>query len=180
MALNWSHAVLFIKDEARMLDFYTRVLGFQVTDQGPTSSGQKIIFMSQTPEEHHQIAFFLGRKDSDPSNSHAHLAFRVGDLAELREMISRLQAEDTALRPTSHGNTWSVYFQDPEQNGIEIFCDTPWQVAQPAGETWDMTLDDAALLAWTRETFQDRERFGSQKEFVKRRKRELAEHFAAE
>jgi catechol 2,3-dioxygenase len=180
MALNWSHAVLFVRDETRMLDFYTRVLGFQITDQGPTSSGQKIIFMSQKAEEHHQIAFLAGRKDDGPSNSHAHLAFRVDDMAELRGMIARLKAEDLTLRPTSHGNTWSVYFQDPEKNGIEVFCDTPWQVAQPAGETWDMTLDDEALLEWTREKFRDAERFGPQQDYIDRRKRELADHVAAE
>ena len=94
--------------------------------------------------------------------------------AILRALIGRLQGESLELRPTSHGNTWSVYFQDPEQNGIEIFCDTPWQVKQPAGETWDMSLDDEALLAWTREKFQDAERFGPQEEYIARRERELA------
>lgn len=174
MALSWSHAVLFVQDEARMIDFYTRVLGFQVTDAGPIAGGRKITFLSQEAAEHHQVAFMDGRDDVGPSNSHAHLAFRVGDLAELRALIARLQEESLSMRPTSHGNTWSIYFQDPEQNGIEIFCDTPWQVKQPAGETWDMSLEDEALLAWTREKFQDAERFGPQEEFIARRERELA------
>jgi len=174
MALSWSHAVLFVQDEPRMLDFYTRVLGFQVTDEGPIAGDRKITFLSQEAAEHHQVAFLAGREEVGPSNSHAHLAFRVEDLSELRVLIARLHEESLTLRPTSHGNTWSVYIQDPEQNGIEIFCDTPWQVKQPAGETWDMSLDDEALLAWTREKFQDAERFGPQEEFIARRERELA------
>lgn len=174
MALSWSHAVLFVQDEPRMLDFYTRVLGFQVTDAGPITGGRKITFLSQEAAEHHQVAFIAGREEVGPSNSHAHLAFRVEDMPGLRALIGRLQGESLELRPTSHGNTWSVYFQDPEQNGIEIFCDTPWQVKQPAGETWDMTLDDEALLAWTREKFQDAERFGPQADYIARRERELA------
>jgi catechol 2,3-dioxygenase len=173
MALAWSHAVLNIRDETRMRDFYTRVLGFQVTDEGPIGDDRKIIFMSQAAAEHHQIALVPGRDDTGPSNSLAHLAFRVDDMAELRALIARLKQEDLSLRPTSHGNTWSVYFQDPELNGVEIFCDTPWQVKQPAGETWDMTLDDDALLAWTHEKFQNAERFGSQDDFIARRTREL-------
>jgi catechol 2,3-dioxygenase len=173
MALAWSHAVLHVGDETRMQDFYTRVLGFQVTDQGPIGDDRKIIFLSQSAEEHHQLAIIPGREDAGPSNSLAHLAFRVDDLTELRAVIARLRDEELALRPTSHGNTWSVYFQDPELNGVEIFCDTPWQIKQPAGETWDMTLDDDALLAWTRETFQNAERFSSQADFIARRKREL-------
>ena len=35
------------------------------------------------------------------------------------------------IRPICHGNAWSVYFQDPEGNQIEMFCDTPWYVPQP-------------------------------------------------
>jgi catechol 2,3-dioxygenase len=175
MALAWSHAVLHVRHDTRMIDFYTHVLGFQVTDRGQIGAGDReIIFLSQVAKEHHQLAMIPGRTDDGPSNSLAHLAFRVDDLAELREVIARLHGEDLTLRPTSHGNTWSVYFQDPEQNGVEIFCDTPWQIKQPAGEIWDMTLDDDALLAWTRETFQGAERFGTQAEFIARRTRELA------
>ena len=178
MSLAWSHAVLHIRDETAMLDFYTRVLGFQLTDEGPISDGRRIIFLSQSAQEHHQIAMIPGREDTGPSNSLAHLAFRAGELAELRAVISRLQNEELALRPTSHGNTWSIYFQDPEQNGIEIFCDTPWQVKQPAGVTWDMTLDDEALLDWTHETFRNSDRFSSQEDFIARRKLELESKLA--
>ena len=43
--------------------------------------------------------------------------------------------------------TLSIYFNDPERNGIEVFWDTPWHVAQPQGKVWDTELDEAALLA---------------------------------
>lgn len=155
MALTWSHAVLNVKDTDRMLDFYTRVLGFRITDRGELPGrGAEIIFLSQDPDEHHQVALVPMRQDEGPSNSLAHIAFRTNGLPELRGMIGALQAENVAMRPTSHGNTWSVYFQDPEQNGIEIFCDTPWHVAQPQGKTWDVSADDETLLAWTKDTFE--------------------------
>ncbi len=175
MSLSWSHVVLDVKDKARMLDFYTRVLGFQVTDEGEVPArGLEITFLSQEAAEHHQIAFFTGRKDDDSSNSMAHMAFRVGSLPELRSMIAGLKGESIEMRPTSHGNTWSVYFQDPEKNGVEILADTPWHVQQPMGETWDIDLDDAALLAWTEERFKTEPGFVPKDAFVSKRKKELA------
>lgn len=154
MALAWSHTVLMVKDGPEMLDFYTRVLGFQVTDQGDLAGGRYIYFLSQQPDEHHQIGMVTNRTDDGPPNSLAHMAFRVDGMGELRDMIDRIEGESLAYRPTSHGSTWSIYFQDPEQNGIEIFCDTPWHVAQPQGKTWDVSADDETLLAWTKDTFE--------------------------
>ena len=176
MSLSWSHIVYFVKDEPKMLDFYTRVLGFQVTDRGEIPGrGYEIIFLSQDPEEHHQIGFATMRENEGASNSVAHVAFRVQKMDQLRKIISGLRGEGVEMRPTSHGNTWSVYFQDPEQNGIEIFCDSPWQVQQPQGETWDMNLDDEALLAWTEERFKTEPRFEPREAFVERRRKELAD-----
>ena len=54
MNLTWSHAVIYVQDENIMLDFYTDLLGFQITDRGPLSDGAPdIIFLSQNPTEHH-------------------------------------------------------------------------------------------------------------------------------
>jgi catechol 2,3-dioxygenase len=176
MALSWSHIVIFVQDTDKMLDFYTRVLGFQVTDRGEIPDrGYEIIFMSQQADEHHQIGLANSREKVEPSNSVAHTAFRVPGLADLRKTIEGLKTEGVDMRPTSHGNTWSIYFQDPEMNGVEIFTDSPWQVKQPQGKVWDMELDDASLLAWTEETFKTEPRFEMKSDFVARRVKELAD-----
>lgn len=160
MALTWSHTVLMTRDAEKMLDFYGRVLGFEVTDRGPLPDGREIVFLSQDPKEHHQLALVPGREDDGPPNTLAHLAFRTSDLAELRGKIAALQDDDVNLRLVSHGNTWSAYCQDPEGNGVEIFQDTPFTITQPQVEPWDPTLDDDALLAWTEATFEGRPGFG--------------------
>ena len=161
MTLTWSHAVMYVRDEARMLDFYSRVLGFEETDQGMIRGDtMRIIFLSQSPDEHHQLAFIPIREGDEPSNSVDHFAFRIDDLDALRGMISTLREEDVSFRPVTHGNTWSVYFSDPENNGIEIFCDTPWHVQQPTGITWDTEQADEALRQWTLETFNKEPTFG--------------------
>ena len=156
MALEWSHMVLYVEDAERMLAFYTDVLGFEVTDRGPLGpEGKEIVFLSQSPREHHQVAFIDARKEAGPSNSVNHAAFRIDDLAALRGMAASLDAEGVSYSPRTHGNTWSIYFEDPERNGIEIFCDTPWKVAQPQAVTWDPALSDNELARWTEERFRD-------------------------
>ena len=36
-----------------------------------------------------------------------------------------------------------------EGNQVEIYTDTPWHVAQPHGDTWDLAWSDQALHEWT-------------------------------
>ena len=63
MQLGWSHTVLNIKDKQQILKFYVDLLGFKVSDSGPVfENGPEIIFISYNPNEHHQLAFVLGRE----------------------------------------------------------------------------------------------------------------------
>ncbi|MBT6277081.1 MAG: hypothetical protein HOI95_23470 [Chromatiales bacterium] len=178
MKLEWSHMVLWVNDLDAMLDFYLNTLGFEVTDRGPlpTSAEREIVFLSQSAEEHHQIAFVNARDSDGPSNSVNHAAFRIDSLGALRALMANLDAAEVKVRPRSHGNTWSVYFQDPEANGIEIFCDTPWHVTQPAGVAWDPTLSDEQLRDWTFESFSGEPGFCDREQYHARRALERAEH----
>jgi catechol-2,3-dioxygenase len=138
---------MFVADPARMEDFYTRVLGFAVTDRGNLGS-TNIVFLSRDPGEHHQIILASGRPDGgfNPINQ---ISFRMAEFAGLREMHRRLAVEKVRdLYPVSHGNALSVYFLDPEGNRIELFVDTPWYVQQPLRVPMDMQLSDAQIWAW--------------------------------
>ena len=42
-----------------------------------------------------------------------------------------------------------MYFQDPEGNRIEMFCDTPWYVPQPLGFKIDLDKPADELFAET-------------------------------
>ena len=75
--------------------------------------------------------------------------------------------------PLTHGNAISVYFHDPEKNGIEIFCDTPWHVKQPQLKKWDPTLSDEEVLAYVENKFRDADEFKPMQEY----RAERARHF---
>jgi len=148
--LSFSHMGVFVRDLPRMRAFYERVMGFVVSDEGPIGDA-RICFLTRSPDEHHQLVLMEGRPAEDHFNVVNQISFRVGALAELRAFYRAIQAEPgvTHLAGRTHGNAWSIYFRDPEGNRIEVFVDSPWHVAQPISEPFDILQDDAAMLAAT-------------------------------
>lgn len=178
LRLEAAHAVLYVHDVADMIDFYTNTLGFEVTDRGPFTTGE-IVFLSQIANHHHQVAFITGREKPDPSNSVHHMAYRsAGTLDDLRALKKELAADSrvTQIMPLTHGNAWSVYFRDPEFNGLEVFIDTPWHVRQPQGEPLDLDKSNEEIVEATRAHFSDEPEFGPIEEFYKARAQHIAQH----
>jgi len=148
-ALAFSHLGIFVSDIAAMEDFYTRVLGFTVTDRGDLGPVQ-LVFLSRDPEEHHQIVLATGRPPGPGFNIVNQISFRVSDLAALRGFHGALAGERISdVQPVTHGNAISVYFRDPEGNRIEIFLDTPWYCSQPCRVPVDLTKPDDRIMAET-------------------------------
>lgn len=155
-ALSFSHIGIYVRDLERMAEFYSRVLGFAVSDRGEldTPHGKvSLVFLTRDPRDHHQIVLASGRPDSLPFNPINQISFRVQDFAGLRELHRAIQSEPVSeISPVSHGNALSVYFRDPEGNRIELFVDTPWYVDQPMRIPMDMSLPDQALWQWAHDT----------------------------
>src|ERR1043166_2605261 len=148
-AFSFSHMGMFVADLARMRDFYTRVLGFTVTDDGEmqTPRGKvQFVFLSRNPKEHHLIVLATGKPEQLSFNPINQISFRMAQFSGLREMYRRVVDENVKeLHPVSHGNALSIYFHDPEGNRIELFVDTPWYVKQPLRVPMDMRMSDAEL-----------------------------------
>src|SRR5438477_388432 len=92
----FSHMGMFVADLARMRDFYTRVLGFTVTDSGEldTARGRlQFVFLSRDPKEHHQIVLATGKPDGLPFNPINQISFRMAEFSGLREMYRRVVDE---------------------------------------------------------------------------------------
>jgi catechol 2,3-dioxygenase-like lactoylglutathione lyase family enzyme len=146
-ALTLSHVGIFVTDIQRMVDFYTRFLGFVVSDREARADGE-IVFLTRDPREHHQFVMASGRPSDLPFNPIHQLSFRVDSLATLRALYLGLRSEPVEiLGPVTHGNALSVYFRDPEKNRLELLIDTPWYVPQPYRVPYDIMLPDAELWA---------------------------------
>jgi catechol 2,3-dioxygenase len=176
LQLEVAHAVLYVHDMEQMIEFYSNTLGFEVTDRGPLFNDE-IVFMSQTANHHHQVAFVSGRSKPDPSNNMHHVAFRSGGtLDDLRALKNTIAADPrvTQIMPLTHGNAWSVYFRDPEFNGVEVFLDTPWHVQQPQGDPLDLDKSNDEIVETTRARFSAEPQFGPIEDFYRRRAERLA------
>jgi catechol-2,3-dioxygenase len=172
LRLEVAHAVLYVHDVDTMIEFYTNTLGFEVTDRGPFSRGDEIVFLSQTATAHHQLAFITGRPAPEPSNNVNHVAFRTdGTLDDLRALKKTLDADSrvTEIMPLTHGNAWSVYFRDPEFNGVEVFLDTPWHVRQPQGQPLDLDKSNDEIVEFTHSHFSTEPEFGPIDDFYTER-----------
>jgi len=157
--LKFSHMGLSVIDIAKMEDFYTRILGFTVTDRGH-AGGMDLVFLSRDPMDHHQIVLASGRPDALPANtanpqfgpSINQISFQMAELADLRDIGQRLQAYGTKnFFPANHGIAWSIYTHDPEGNNLEFFVDTEWYFPQPFLVPLEFSSSDAEIYRLTEE-----------------------------
>lgn len=145
-----THVGMYVRDLPAMTEFYCRVLGMVVTDGGPFM-GRELAFLSRDPEEHHQIVMIYDPKRPAVSSALNQISFRIDDLEGLRRYYALLvdQPGLTGLEGRNHGNSWSVYFFDPEGNKIELYVPTEWHVAQPWRAPLDLTKPADAIIAET-------------------------------
>src|SRR5205807_2078228 len=152
-----SHVGLYVHDVRKMIDFYTKVLGFVVS---AGAEDGRITFLSHNPSDHHQVVLVRGRTTDTETPMVQQVSFNVGNLANVQRAFRKIRdAGCEGIRPTCHGNAWSVYFQDPEGNQIEMFCDTPWYVPQPLGFKIDLDMPEDELYRETEANCRAREGF---------------------
>ena len=143
-----SHVGLYVHDVPKMIDFYTGVLGFVVSDGAEDG---RITFLSRNPSDHHQVVLVRGRATDAEVPMVQQVSFNVSTLPQVQKAFRKVRdAGCEAIRPICHGNAWSVYFQDPEGNQIEMFCDTPWYVPQPCGFKIDLDKRGTRSIALPR------------------------------
>jgi len=132
-----THVGLYVEDMDAMVHFYKELVGLVVTDQGEFL-GRRLTFLSRKADEHHQMVFVSGRRVEGEVQLLSQISFRVDDLDALKWFHRKaLDLGAGAMEGRNHGNSWSIYFEDPEGNRIEMYTPTPWAVHQP----WRVALD---------------------------------------
>ena len=143
------HVGLYCNDLKRMRDFYSGVLGLTISDEDP---GRGICFLSAAPEsEHHELALVQAKEPAQKTQNVQQVSFKVKSLDGVRTFYHRLRKEGMKIdRTVTHGIACSVYFYDPEDNRVELYYTTPYQVRQPFGEHIDLDEPDDTLMKFAR------------------------------
>ena len=124
------HCLLRVKDVERSKKFYIDVLGFQFMEQDPDHGG---VFMS-LPNDGHTIDIApvedpgAAQPVSEDRNrvGLVHIALKVGSYQALQEAYETLLANDVEVqRLMDHVSQRSIYFKDPDGNGLEIYYEYP-------------------------------------------------------
>ena len=143
--LRIGHLVLNVKDVAVSAQFYTEILGFEIsrqTERGTFLTCGKI---------HHDLALFQAPENALPVTEGQlglnHFAVQVADFDDLKEVYENLQDKGVTLdHNTDHGMTSSVYFMDPDGNRIEFFCNNQEDPAEGLAIMSDPTRRNKELV----------------------------------
>lgn len=120
------HVHLKVSDLQRSLDFYCGLLGFELT----TTYGEDAAFISAGGYHHHigLNTWFSKNGSPAPRNTTGlfHTAILFPTRKDLASILHRLQQADYPLTGTAdHGVSEALYLDDPDGNGVELYCDRP-------------------------------------------------------
>src|SRR3954454_13926170 len=120
------HVHLKVADLQRALDFYSGVLGFQITQR----YGSQAAFLAAGGYHHHiGLNTWESRAGSPPqpgSTGLYHLAIVYPTRAELADALRRLVRTRIPLEGAAdHGVSEALYLRDPDGNGVELYWDRP-------------------------------------------------------
>jgi catechol-2,3-dioxygenase len=113
-----NHAVLYVRDVARSVEFYTVVLGFRVVHRRHNAA----FLRAAESDNDHDLGLFQVRGTPTRSTGAGlyHLAWSVGTLPELADFAERLAAAGALVGSSDHGVSKSLYGKDPDGLDFEI------------------------------------------------------------
>jgi catechol-2,3-dioxygenase len=121
MRLN--HAVLYVRDVRRSVEFYSNVLGFRVVSDMAELPGAAFLQASGSSNDHDLGLFEIGAAAGASGAGRStvglyHLAWEVDTLEELQAAEKRLADAGALVGASDHSTTKALYGRDPD--GIEF------------------------------------------------------------
>ena len=137
------HVHLKVSNLKRSLEFYCDLLGFELT----TMYGNDAAFVSAGGYHHHIGLNTWFSKNAPPAPKHSvglfHTAILYPTGRDLATIFQRLRNENYPLTGASdHGVSEALYLDDPDGNGVELYCDRP-------KEQWSY-LEDGSIDMFTK------------------------------
>lgn len=121
-------AALFVKDVARSVDFYTRLMGFQLTEE-TSVEGQRCAFL-RAGSEHHVLAFYpdslRGRLGLGEHSTLAAFGLEVGSYRQLCDAVAFLKGKgwrfvDNLPSGLFPGIDYAAFVIDPEGHCMMLY-----------------------------------------------------------
>jgi len=155
-----NHAVLYVRDVRRSVEFYRDVLGFTPIEGMAELRGAAFLRAPDSTNDHDLGLFEIGAAAADSGAGRGtvglyHLAWEVDTLADLQALAGALATAGALGGASDHGTTKSLYGHDPDGLEFEI----AWLI--PAD-----LIDDQARQARTRigrlDLEREKARYGAQ------------------
>ncbi len=120
---------LKVKDLKTSLNFYSHLMGFKIISQNETSAmlsaNRSLPYILQLHEDKNSIHKPYG------STGLFHIAISLPNRKELARVFLRMFENKVKFQGFSdHLVSEAVYLEDPDENGVELYCDRPreeWQ-----------------------------------------------------
>ncbi len=126
-AVRLNHAVLFVSDLERALEFYSRAFGTEVVAREPRANA--VFLRMPGSQNHHDLGLFGIGADAPPRRPGTvglyHLAWQVDTIEDLEQARLTLANLGAFTGESSHGATKSVYGVDPDGNEFEVMWMLP-------------------------------------------------------
>ena len=121
------HLVLRVKDIERSKRFFEDILKLPVV---ATNERGMVFFSADVKDNHHMLALIPAKQGAAvPAPDHVgmhHVSFELGTFAELQEAYRLFKEKGVNVCYTTfHGVSKSVYFNDPDGNVLEVYCNVP-------------------------------------------------------
>ena len=135
-----NHAVLYVSDLSRAVEFYRQTLGFEVRTEVP---GRAAFLRAPDSANDHDLGLFAVGPAPPAAERRVglyHLAWEVGTLSDLADIRSRLSAAGALVGASDHRVSKSLYAKDPD--GIEF--EVMWRVPV---QDWESELSHGDMIA---------------------------------